>query len=476
MKIFRSLYVLLLFFLTGVCASPATLRPNIVFFLVDDLGWADVGCNGSTFYDTPHIDALATSGMRFTDGYASCPVCSPTRASLMTGKHPVNVGITDWIPGANPKNTKLLGAEDLHELPLAELTIAEALKAGGYSTFFAGKWHLGHEGFYPEDQGFDVNKGGHHAGGPPGGYYSPWKNPRLENGADGEYLTDRLADETIAFMRAQKKQQPFFAYLSFYNVHTPIQPNKKYIEKYTEKAAALPPQKSDCVPEHNGVTRARQDNPEFASMVHAMDENVGRVLAALDELGMRDNTVVVFTSDNGGLATKPKPGPTSNFPLRAGKGWCYEGGIRVATIVRAPGVTAPGSICSVPVYSPDFYPTLLELAELPLRPEQHVDGISLVPVLHGGNDLPRDALYWHYPHYHGSTWAPGASVRMGDWKVIEFYETGVTELYNLKNDKGEQSELSDRYPEKKQELLAKLHAWQKQHNAKMPELNPTFKR
>lgn len=444
-------------------------KPNIVFFLVDDLGWADVGCNGSTWYETPNIDALAASGMRFTDGYASCPVCSPTRASLMTGKHPVRVNITDWIPGHDPKNRKLLGPEDLHQLPLEEVTIAEALREGGYATFFAGKWHLGGEGYYPEDQGFDVNKGGHHRGGPPGGYYSPWKNPRLENGPDGEYLTDRLADETISFMRAQKKDKPFFVYLSFYNVHTPIQANQKHIGKYLAKAKGLSP--LDPIVEHNAVSRPRQDNPEFASMVAAMDENVGRVLTAVEDLGIKEETVIVFTSDNGGLCTKPKPGPTSNLPLRSGKGWCYEGGVRVATLMRVPGTTRPGSVCSVPVYSPDFYPTLLELAGLPMRPEQHVDGLSLVPILGGGTSLNRDALYWHFPHYHGSTWTPGASVRLGNWKLIEFYETGKVELYNLAEDIGEQSNVSSIFPEKRKELLAKLHTWQKEMDAKLPRNN-----
>jgi arylsulfatase A-like enzyme len=452
-------------------------KPNFVFFLVDDLGWSDVACFGSTFHETPNIDALANTGMKFTDAYAACPVCSPTRASIMTGKYPARLNITDWIPGSSPKNRKLLGVEDLHQLPLEELCIAEALKAEGYATFFAGKWHLGNTGFFPEDQGFDVNIGGHHKGSPPGGYYSPWKNPKLENGKPGEYLTDRLGNETINWISGQaEKKRPFLAYLSFYNVHTPVQPCEKFIDHYKAKARKLPVLKNPTIKEHEGSSRVRQDNPAFASMVAAMDDNVGRVLDTLKKLGIDDHTVVIFTSDNGGLCTlqRNRTGSTSNAPLRAGKGWCYEGGIRVATIIRAPGITKPGSVCKVPVTSTDFYPTMLELAGLALKPKQHVDGLSLVPLLKGGKTLDREALYWHYPHYHGSAWEPGASVRMGDWKLIEFYEDEKAELYRLRDDIGERKELSAEFPEKKEELLAKLHAWQKRIGAKMPQPNPAF--
>jgi arylsulfatase A-like enzyme len=459
-------------------APLAGARPNFVFFLVDDLGWADVGCFGSPFHETPNIDALAASGMKFTDAYAACPVCSPTRASIMTGKYPARLDITDWIPGSSPTNRKLLSVQDLHQLPLEEITIAEALKQEGYATFFAGKWHLGGEGFFPEDQGFDVNIGGHHVGSPPGGYYSPWKNPKLENREPGEYLTDRLGDETIKWVGEQAKaQKPFLAYVSFYNVHTPVQPNKKFIGHYQDKAAKLPGLKKPTIAEHEGTSKVRQDNPAFGSMVAAMDENVGRVVDALKEFGIDDNTVVIFTSDNGGLCTLQgkRVGSTSNAPLRAGKGWCYEGGIREPTIIRAPGVTRPGAVCPTPVTSTDFYPTMLELAGIASRPKQHMDGLSLVSLLNGGQSLDREALYWHYPHYHGSAWEPGASIRMGDWKLIEFYEDEKAELYNLKDDLGERNELSAKFPEKKLELLAKLHDWQKQIGAKMPAVNPAFK-
>jgi len=462
--------------LPGAVRSAPRRKPNFLFFLVDDLGWKDLGCYGSTFHDTPNLDKLAASGMRFTDAYAACPVCSPTRASIVTGKHPARLGITDWIPGQRPKNRKLLAPPIHNQLALKEVTIAEVLKEAGYRTFFAGKWHLGGEGFFPEQQGFDINKGGHHRGSPPGGYYAPYKNPKLKDGPEGEYLTDRLAAESVRFLQTHGKE-PFLLYLSFYTVHTPIQACKRHLEAYKKKAEALPPLKGpDQTKERNGWTKVRQDNPAYASMVRAMDENVGRVLDAINRLGLADDTVVIFMSDNGGLSTLRRRGyPTSNLPLRAGKGWCYEGGIREPMIIRAPGVTRPGSTCGVPVTSTDFYPTMLELAGLPARPNQHADGLSLVRLLKGGKTLPRDAIYWHYPHYHGSTWAPGAAVRAGDWKLIEFYEEETVELYNLATDIGERRDLAQQMPQRRDELLGLLHAWQKRVGAKMPRPNPNYK-
>lgn len=450
-------------------ASDAAERPpNIVFILVDDLGWADLGCYGSTFYETPNLDSLAKSGMRFTDAYAACPVCSPTRAAIMTGKYPPRVDITDWIPGQNPNSRKLKTPEDRASLKLDEVTIAEALKDAGYATFFAGKWHLGDEGFFPEDQGFDINLGGHHRGSPPGGYYSPYKNPKLTDGPKGEYLTDRLTDESIKFMEANQ-DKPFLLYLSLYTVHTPIQACQRHLEKFQAKAKELPhADQADFVQDRDGWTKRVQDNPAYASMVYAMDENVGRLMKKLDELKLTDDTVVIFTSDNGGLATLgAKRAPTSEAPLRAGKGWCYEGGIRVPLIIRASGVTKAGSISDSPVTSTDYYATILELAGAKPRPEQHVDSVSLLPALEG-EALKRDAIYWHYPHYHGSTWTPGAAVRAGDWKLIEFYEYDTVELYNLADDLSEQEDLAQRMHEKRDELLGMLHKWQKEVGAKMP--------
>ncbi len=455
----------------GLAEAPAK-RPNFVFFLVDDLGWADLGCTGSTFYETPNIDRLCASGMKFTDGYAACPVCSPTRASIMTGRHPVRVDITDWIPGmsaSRAKDAKFRQVEDRDNLALEEVTIAEVLKQHGYQTFFAGKWHLGGEGHWPTDQGFDVNVGGCDKGSPPGGYYAPWTNPNLQARHEGEYLTERLTDESVGFLQRRDAKRPFLLYLSYYNVHTPITPYKKRYAHFEEKASRLFTDETPSAQEHEGKSRLRQDNAPYASMIAAVDDSVGRILAKLEDLRLAEETVVFFFSDNGGLCTLRNPGPTCNLPLRSGKGWLYEGGVREPTIIRAPGVTKPGSVCRTPVVSMDFFPTMLELAGLPLMPERHADGVSLVPLLKGGDALPPRPLWWHYPHYHGSTWTPGASIRDGDWKLIEFYHWGKVELYNLKDDLGERHDLSEKDPAKTRELLDKLHALQKQFGAKMPQ-------
>jgi arylsulfatase A-like enzyme len=447
---------------------------SFLFFLVDDMGMMDLGTYGSTFHETPNIDRLANTGMKFNYGYAACPVCSPTRASIMTGRHPVRVDITDWIPGsANRKTNKLIHPEDRDNLALEEITIAEELKGHGYQTFFAGKWHLGNEGHWPTDQGFDINIGGHHRGSPPGGYYSPWNNPTLEAKKKDEYLTERLTEESTRFLENRDSDKPFLLYLSYYNIHTPIQAYRKHIGHYQKKAEKF----SGTTPteqEHSGQTRMRQDNPALASMVSAVDDSVGTLLAKLDELGLSDDTVVIFFSDNGGLSTKPKMGPGSNTPLRAGKGWLYEGGIREPTIIRAPGVTEAGSVCNEPIVSMDFFPTMLELARLPLQPKLHADGRSLLPELEGKKGKPRP-LYWHYPHYHGSTWKPGASIREGDWKLIKFYDQEKVELYNLKKDPSEKKDLAKKNSAKSKELENRLLAWQKQMKAKLPKSNPNYK-
>jgi arylsulfatase A-like enzyme len=383
-------------FLLASLTLIAKKKTNFVFFLVDDMGMMDLGTYGSTFHETPNIDQLAKTGMKFNYGYAACPVCSPTRASIMTGRHPVRVDITDWIPGsANRKTNKLIHPEDRDNLALKEVTIAEELKSHGYQTFFAGKWHLGSEGHWPTDQGFDINIGGHHRGSPPGGYYAPWNNPTLEAKKKDEYLTERLTEESIRFLEKRDSDKPFLLYLSYYNIHTPIQAYRKHIGHYQKKADKF----SSTTPteqEHSGQTRMRQDNPALASMVSAVDDSVGTLLAKLDELGLSDETVVIFFADNGGLSTKPKMGPGSNSPLRAGKGWLYEGGVREPTIIRAPGVTKSGSVSDQPIVSMDFFPTMLELAGLPLRPKLHADGRSLLPELEGKKGKPRP-LYWPLP-------------------------------------------------------------------------------
>ena len=454
-------------------------KPNFVFFLIDDLGWNDVGCYGSTFYETPNIDRLAKEGMRFTDAYAACPVCSPTRASILTGKYPARLNITDWIPGADPKNRKLLGTKDLHQLPLKEVTIAEELREAGYATGFFGKWHLGDNGYYPEQQGFDVNKGGHWAG-QPASYFSPYKNkrkkwdvPGLEGGEEGEYLTDRLTDESIQFIESNKNKQ-FLLYLSHYAVHTPIQSKPELTEKYSQKSEQMPKTDSpDYVQERESQSKQKQDNPAYAGMVQSVDESVGRILDKLEELKLLDNTIIIFMSDNGGLSTLPKKrkSPTSVVPLRAGKGWLYEGGIREPMIIKWSGFVKANSECDVPVTSTDFYPTMLEMAGLQLKPEQHTDGKSLVPLLKQNGDLSREAIFWHYPHYHGSGSKPSAAVRAGDYKLIEWFEDGSVELYNLKNDIGEKNNLTEKMPQKAEELKNMLHNWQTEIGALKPKPN-----
>ena len=455
----------------------APRRPNFVFFLIDDLGWKDLGCYGSTFYETPNIDRLAREGMRFTNAYAACPVCSPTRASIMTGKYPARLGITQWIGGPNEPTPYR------HYLPLEEVTIAEVLKEAGYATGFVGKWHLSTRGedrfkYYPDRQGFDVNIGGDWSGAPPT-YFYPYekRNRALETmppgGEDGEYLTDRLTDESLKFLNANK-DRPFLLYLSHYAVHTPIESKQALTEKYKAKAEGLPqPAGPHAQPVYGRYkTRMVQDHPVYAGMVQSVDESVGRVMNKLEALGLEDNTIVIFMSDNGGLSTVGREGPTCNLPLRAGKGWLYEGGIREPMLIKWPGVVKPGSLCHETVTSTDFYPTMLEMAGLPLRPEQHVDGVSLAGLLKGTGTLRRNAVYWHYPHYHGSGNRPSGAVRAGDYKLIEWYEDGRIELYNLKDDLGEQTDLATAESAKAAELRHMLHAWRGEMDGKMPASEP----
>ncbi len=467
--------------LSGAEPSRERGKPlNFVFFLVDDLGYMDVGCNNpDTFYETPNINRLAAGGMRFTDGYAACPVCSPTRYSIMTGKYPTRVGATNYFSGTRAE--KFLPAPLNNRMPTEEVTIAEALKEHGYATFFAGKWHLGpSEEFWPENQGFDVNRGGIDRGGPYGGkrYFSPYGNPRLEDGPDGEHLPDRLATETAKFIEANR-DKPFFAYLSFYSVHTPLMAPQPLVEKYQAKAARLGLNDKEQFGDEEQIwpvkqarrVRIVQSHAVYAGMVEAMDRAVGKVLDKLDELGLADNTAVMFTSDNGGLSTS-EGSPTSNLPLRGGKGWMYEGGIREPFLIRWPGKTKPGSVCSTPVVSTDFYPTILEMAGLSTKPKQHLDGVSLVPLLRGGDVVERDAIYWHYPHYANQGSFPGGAVRMGDWKLIERFEDGQVHLYNLKDDLGERTDLAAKDPDRVAAMRSRLHAWYKQVGAKFLRAKP----
>ena len=473
---------------------PTNEKLNFILILIDDLGWMDTGCYASDpalrepskFYETPHIDRLAAEGMRFTDGYAACAVCSPTRAAVMTGRYPARLGVTDWIRARfqggkipadkeNPteyvggRNKELLCPPNALWMELDEITIAEALKPAGYTSCHIGKWHLGADDWYPDKQGFDFNIGGCDFGQPPG-YFDPYSRkgqgqiPTLEPRRQGEYLTDREGDEAVKFIR-RHRDKPFFLYMAHYAVHTPIQAKQELMEKYRDKP------------------RDGQKNPTYAAMVESVDDAVGKILSTLDELNLAEKTVVIFTSDNGGLMNV-----TNNAPLRAGKGHPYEGGIREPVIIRWPRVVKPGTVSHEPVTSVDYFPTICELAGVPLPRDRAIDGTSLVGHLksNGTKPLGRDAIYWHFPHYRGNI-VPYSIIRAGDWKLIKRYsclrrdklapaEAGgkTFELFNLKGDLSEQNELSEKMPEKVKQLDAKLTEWLKTTGAKLPTPNPDY--
>jgi len=455
-------------------------RPNIVLVLMDDMGWIDLGCYGSQFYETPNVDRLAGEGMRFTDAYAAAPVCSPTRASLMSGKYPARVGVTNFI-GGNARG-KLLDAPYIDHLPLEEKSLGRALHEGGYQSWHVGKWHLGGARFFPDRHGFDVNVAGCGMGAPRT-YFSPYGIPTLSDGPKGEYLTDRLTDEAIKLIKG-RGEKPFFLNFCHYAVHVPIQAKASDIEKYKAKRKRMGLEgvkafeEGDFFPcEHKKTQRIKrrlvQSDPAYAAMIENLDENIGRLLKAIDEAGQSENTIVIFTSDNGGLATA-EGSPTCNKPLLEGKGWMYEGGTREPLLVKWPGVTKAGSTCAAPVTSPDFYPTLLEMAGLAPLPNQHVDGESLVPLLRGGSVMKRDAIFWHYPHYSNQGDTPGSSVRMGDWKLIEYFEDGRLELYNLREDVGETKNLAAGEPQRAKAMQARLAEWRNSVGARIPEKDPEF--
>ena len=450
MKKITLLFITILIF----SCSNENEKPNLLFILVDDLGWTDVSYNKSDYYETIHIDNLSETSMLFDNAYAASSVCSPTRASIMTGKHPARVNITDWIPGLDPKNRPLLGPVDRNELPLEETTIAEVLRDNNYSTFYSGKWHLGSEGHYPEDQGFDVNIGGFEKGSPMGGYYSPYKNPRLSDGPEGEYLTDRLTLETIELIRNRDTKKPFAAFLSFYNVHTPIQENKEFIDYYVEKLKSYENTSPETVKEGDAITLLNQRNAKYASMVHATDYNVGRIINFLKENNLYENTLIVFTSDNGGLSTLRRVAPTSVYPLRAGKGWLYEGGIRIPQLIKLPKQINK-EIISEPVVSYDLFPTIANVLNLN-HSVSDIDGVDLTN-LFVKKDIERDFIFWHFPHYHGSLWKPGSALRNNDWKLVELHEENKVELYNLKDDISETVDVSNRFPEITSRLVNKLN-------------------
>ena len=462
---------LLIVFLSAVLISPLIGRPNVVFFLVDDLGYMDIGAyNPKTFYETPNIDSLASTGVKFTNGYAANPVCSPTRYSIMTGKYPSRVDATNWFSGT--RSGKFNPAPLHNNMPLKELTLAESLKEAGYKTAFLGKWHLGPDPkFWPENQGFDINVGGHNRGSPPGGYFSPYKNPRLKNLNDGEYLTDRLAQEAIDIIdNYHSNKEPFLVYLSFYNVHTPLQAPKELVDKYKTKSQSISgkefgPEEQVWPGAKKRNVRILQKHPTYAAMVQKMDEAVGNVLSKLKELGIEKETIVCFTSDNGGLSTS-EGSPTSNLPLRGGKGWLYEGGIREPFIIRYPD-KFKASVSDVPVISTDFYPTILDLANIKLKPNQHMDGVSLMPILESDKgEIEREAIYWHYPHYSNQGGFPGGAIRINNFKLVERYEDGKTHLYDLNKDLGESNDIAESHQDKVTTMQKKLHDWYKEVDAK----------
>lgn len=459
-------------------SAAASPRPNIVFILIDDLGWSDLGCYGSRFYETPVLDCLAQEGTRFTDAYASAPVCSPTRASILSGKYPARVGVTQYIGGHGVG--KLLDVPYFGFLPTQELSLARALRDGGYQTWHVGKWHLGPRRTWPDQHGFDANIGGCEWGHPMHGYFSPYRCPTLEDGPDGEYLTDRLTDEAIALIESAG-DQPFFLNFWHYAVHIPIQAPADLVEKYRTKATALhldrmePFEMGERFPVwHQRHARIRrrtvQSDPAYAAMVENLDTNIGRLLATLDRVGKSDNTLVVFTSDNGGLSSA-EGSPTCNAPLAEGKGWTHDGGVREPLIVRWPGVVKPGSKIAEPVTSPDFYPTFLSAAGLPLLPQQHVDGIDLGPLLRG-EPFERGPIYWHYPHYSNQGGRPSAAVRHGEWKLIYSFEEPGSQLFHLASDLGEDHDVSAVHPEVTRRLETALRNWLQSVEARVPAPNP----
>lgn len=432
-------------------------QPNIVFFYIDDLGWMDVGFNGSTFYETPHIDRLASKGLIFTNAYANAPNCAPSRASLMTGMYTPRHKIYTVGSAARGKDEdrKMIPVENRTTLPLDYVTLAEGLQRAGYRTGHFGKWHLGDEGFYPEDQGFDVNAGGHHRGHPPAGYFPPYDIPTLPDGPTGEYLTDRLTEEAMQFID-HHQERPFFLYLAHYAVHTPLQAKAEDVARYEAK-----------------TPDGAQDNPVYAGMIHSVDQSVGRILDHIEASGDTDNTLVVFYSDNGGAIQA-----TSNRPLRGYKGMLYEGGIRVPLAVKWPVVIDAGRKDDAPVTGVDFYPTLAEVAGFDVPGE--VDGTSLVPVMRGAALPVQRNLYWHFPAYlekagpMTTPWrtTPAAAVRSGDYKLIEFFEDGRLELYNLATDIGETRDLASGMPERVAAMHADLQAWRERVGADMPAMKP----
>lgn len=463
-------------------------QPNIVMILLDDLGWRDLSCQGSKYYETPNIDKLFEQGMRFDNAYAACPVCSPSRASILTGKYPARLQLTDWIDhnGYHPCRGKLIDAAYIHGLPVSEHSLAASLHKEGYQTWHLGKWHLGKEDTWPDKHGFDVNIGGCAWGHPAKGYFSPYHIPTLSDGPEGEYLTNRLATEADNLIRRRDKSKPFYLNYWHYAVHTPLQACEDDIAYFTEKSKKMhldrlvPYQEGEYFPieqkkDQRVLRRVIQSDPVYAAMIYSMDRTVGQLMETLREEQIENQTIIIITSDNGGLSTA-EGSPTCNYPLSEGKGWMYEGAVRVPLAVIWPNHIAAGSISHEIVTSPDFYPTLLELADLSLHPDQHVDGISFAGILTGKKaKLNRDCIYWHYPHYGNQGGTPFSAMRSGKWKYIESHEENSRHLYNLEDDIEEKHDVASQNPELVRKFHRKLDAWLNDCRAAIPEHNPMYK-
>lgn len=455
----------------------AQQKPNIVFILVDDIGWSDLACYGNMIHETPNIDVLAKESVRFTNAYAASPVCTPTRASLMTGKFPARLHMTIWREDAVKvqQGHMLLPPVAVPDLPLEEFTIAEVFKKQGYNTAHIGKWHLGESEFYPENQGFDINIAGG-SWGCPATFFYPYRGiiyksqrymPGIAHSVEGnyfsdrkgEYLTDRLTDEAIMVMKdGVRMNAPFFLNLCYYNVHTPIEAPDILVQYYSDKLAKT----------------GNKSNPVYAAMVNKVDQNVGRILKTIQDLGINENTVVIFASDNGGFIDEwDGRKVTDNSPLRSGKGSLYEGGIRIPLIIRYPGISKPGTICNTPVCSTDLYPTFCGFAGIETNTFR-IDGFSLLPLIRSSKaELPRDYLFWHYPHYYSTT-TPASAVRFKDWKLIKYYEDNRFELYDLKNDIGEKNDLVKENADMVNILSGKLEEWLQETGASFPSTNPDY--
>jgi arylsulfatase A-like enzyme len=487
----QNFFCLFFLFSVVVLATAQTKKPNVIIILADDLGWADLMCYGSTFYETPNLDKLATNGVKFNYAYAPSPVCSPTRASLLTGKNPVRTGVTDWIAGRQADGKampyeKLIVKPTAYQLALEETTLAEYALNQGYKTYFAGKWHLGEEEkFWPQNQGFQTNMGGWSKGGPSGivndtigGFFTPYNNPMLKDGPAGEYITDRLTTECLDFLDKNGKEN-FLLMYSLYAVHNPMQAPSALVKKYQEKRKKLNLTDKDrfikdedwMKNESSWRRRVVQDHAIYAAMVENMDTNIGLIIQKLQQLGIDDNTIIIFTSDNGGLSTA-EGSPTTNGTLRNGKGWLHEGGIRVPFILYWKGKISPSTVSDIPVTTSDIYPTLAKVLNSSYKKDKAVEGENILTQL---TTEKSRTLYWHYPHYSNQGGKPGSAIRKGNLKLIYNYEDQSVEMYDVVKDVSEKNNLAAVQPKQAKQMQKELMQWLKINGAKFPDPNPTYK-